>query len=263
MGKKLDWGKKKGEQYEAHHTAGLAFACSSYNNALPPSTHSFFLLFIIRLQYLQSLVKHCSNHSHYCLHIFNNLVIPSNHQLTFPNQKPQKPPKIKMQSAILVLAAVSGVANAWAGNYSISVGSSVGASYTTTTVVDTTTVACGATGTTITGTSKTYTLTAFQTSTITDCGCPKTTVIPAIPYTTTTTDIFTSTTVYCPSATTTTYGTKTYTATAVRKITKQILNESLADISRSLRPLPSPKAARAKQPRLLSTLLVSQSPLPA
>ena len=125
-----------------------------------------------------------------------------------------------MQSAILVLAAVAGVANAWGGNYSLSVGSSAGASYTTTTVIDTTTVSCGATGTTITGSSKTYTLTAFETSTITDCGCAKTTVIPAIPYTTTTTDIFTSTTVFCPSATTTTYGTKTYTATAVSELAK-------------------------------------------
>lgn len=123
-----------------------------------------------------------------------------------------------MQSALLVLAAAAGVANAWAGNYSMSVasGSAVGPSYTTTTIVDTTTVACGATGTTITGTSKTYTLTAFQTSTITDCGCPKTTVIPAIPYTTTTTDVFTSTTVFCPSATTTTFGSKVYTATEVK-----------------------------------------------
>ena len=121
-----------------------------------------------------------------------------------------------MQSAILVLAAVAGVANAWAGNYSMTVGSAA-ASYTTTTVVDTTTVACGASGTTITGASQTYTLTAFETSTITDCGCTKTSVIPAIPYTTTTTDIFTSTEVYCPEATTTTFGSKVYTVPAVRE----------------------------------------------
>ena len=140
-----------------------------------------------------------------------------------------------MQSAILVLAAAAGVANAWAGNYSMSVGSAAGASYTTTTVVDTTTVSCGATGSTITGASKTYTLTAFETSTITDCGCTKTTVIPAVPYTTTTTDIFTSTEVYCPFATTTTFGSKVYTVPAVSEIASKI-SDKPTNCSRSLLP---------------------------
>ena len=166
-----------------------------------------------------------------------------------------------MQSAILVLAAAAGVANAWAGNYSMTVGSAAGPSYTTTTVVDTTTVSCGAAGTTITGSAKTFTLTAFETSTITDCGCTKTSVIPAIPYTTTTTDIFTSTEIYCPAATTTTFGTKVYTATEVIETCKQAgPQKTRTNISRSLRPSPSPKAALAQKPRAWFTLQVLPSP---
>lgn len=122
-----------------------------------------------------------------------------------------------MQSAILLLAAAAGVANAWAGNYSMTVGSGsvAGPSYTQTTVVQTTTVACGSAGSTITGSSKTYTLTAFETSTITDCGCTQTSVIPAVPYTATTTAVFTSTQLFCPKATTVSFGKKVYTATEV------------------------------------------------
>lgn len=168
-----------------------------------------------------------------------------------------------MQSAILVLAAAAGVVNAWAGNYSMTVGSAA-ASYTTTTVVDTTTVSCGASGTTITGSAKTYTLTAHETSTITDCGCTKTTVIPAIPYTTTTTDIFTSTEVYCPAPTTLSLGPTPIVVTAVREFAqRRIFGNFLTHFSRRLQPSPSRKAALVRRPRLSSTLLVFQSPPPA
>ena len=49
-----------------------------------------------------------------------------------------------MQSAILVLGAVAGVANAWAGNYSMASGSAV-ATYTTVVSTDYTTVCPSAT----------------------------------------------------------------------------------------------------------------------
>lgn len=117
-----------------------------------------------------------------------------------------------MQSALLVLGAAAGLANAWAGNYSMSVGSSA-VEYTTVTVDSYTTVCPSAT--TFSEGTETYTATAHETITVTNCPCTRKTPVASAPYKSTVTAVVTDYTTTCPAATTFTEGTSTYTATAV------------------------------------------------